>query len=84
MRSKAVTGIKNGPYSPLGLITHSAKETRQQKQQWRQGLEVTGIRERGGQNLKKGAGGVGRGGGLHKIGGVRTPLPAKMLFIVKT
>ena len=47
-------------------------------------MEVTGIRERGGQNLKKGAGGVGRGGGLHKIGGVRTPLPAKMLFIVKT
>ena len=35
-----------------GMITHLAKETRQQKSVWGE-----------------------RGGGLHKLGGVRNPLP---------
>ena len=58
-----------------GTITHSAKETRQQKEQWGWRLDVTGKWEGGGQNLKRG-GGVGNvRGGLHKIGGVRNPRP---------
>ena len=41
------------------MITHSAKGTGQQKEQWGWGLEVTGKWEEGiGQNLKK-RGGVG-------------------------
>ena len=48
-------------------ITHSAKETRQQNEQWGWGWRQHG---RGGeQNLKKGEGRQYRGG-LHKIGGL--------------
>ena len=52
------------------MITHSAKETWQQKEQWGWGLEVTEV---GGKwwtkHEKGGVGGGGRqyGGGLHKI-----------------
>ena len=45
------------------MITHSAKETGQQKEQWGWRLE-----EWVGQNLKKM--GVGNRVGLHKIGGL--------------
>ena len=52
------------------MITHSAKETGQQKVQWGWHLKVTGKwgEEWVGQNLKKR--GVGNRVGLHKIGGL--------------
>ena len=53
-----------------GTITHSAKETGQQKEQWSWGLEATG--KRGGwTNLVR----EYRGEGLHKVGVVRISLP---------
>ena len=58
-----------------GMITHSAKETGQQKEQWGWGLEVTRKCEgKGWKKLEKG-GVVGNvGGDLHKIVGL-APLP---------
>ena len=50
------------------MITHSAKETRQEKKQWGWVLEVTG-KLGCEQNLKKGLGNRGGGGGvLHNRG----------------
>ena len=58
----------NSQHIKCGAITHSAKETRQQKEQWGAwGREVTGKGEEGvGQNLKKRDRQYRRG--LHKIG----------------
>ena len=53
------------------MVTHSAKETRQQKEQWGWGLVVTEKWGGGGGRLDKvlkRRGGVGNIGGLHKIG----------------
>ena len=53
-----------------GMITHSTKETRQQKEQWEWGLEVTGKWGGGrvGQNLKKSVvGNIGRARDLQLI-----------------
>ena len=51
------------------MITHLAKETRQQKEQWGWGSEVTGKwGVEGGQNLEKG--GWQYKGGLHQTGGL--------------
>ena len=51
------------------MITHSAKETRQEKKQWGWVLEVTG-KLGCEQNLKKGLGNRGGGGGgFFIIGG---------------
>ena len=49
------------------MITHSAKETRQEKKQWGWVLEVTG-KLGCEQNLKKGLGNRGGGGVLHNRG----------------
>ena len=46
------------------MITHSAKETGQQKNQWEWGLEMTGKWEGVGQNLKTGGGRQYRGESL--------------------
>ena len=61
-----------------GTITHSANKTRQRKEKWGWGLEMTG-KGRGGQNLKK-RGGVGNiWGVVHNIWGFRTSLPTMAL-----
>ena len=54
-----------------GVITHSVKETWQQKEQWQWMLEA---RWGGGWTKfeKKGVGNKGGGGSLHKIGGLGT------------
>ena len=54
-----------------GAITHSAKETRQQNEQWGWGLEAT---EKGDWTKFEEAERGQYRGGIHKIGGVRTPL----------
>ena len=56
---------------------HSAKETGQQKEQWGWRLEAAGKEGGGGsgQTLKKGVGNIG---GLHKVEGVRSPLPTML------
>ena len=60
-------------HTKCGLITHSAKERGQQKEQYGWGLEIQGIGGRGmvvGQNLKKW--GIVKIEGLYKIGGLVT------------
>ena len=53
--------ITQGRVGTMDMITHSAIETRQQKEQWGGGLEATL-----GRQYRR---------GFHKIGGFRTPLP---------
>ena len=61
------TIMYNSQHIKCGVITHSVKETRQQKEQWGWGREVTGKGvERVRQNLKKRGRQYRRG--LHKIG----------------
>ena len=68
-----------------GVVTFLAKDTRQQKKQWRWRLETTGKGEEFGQNLRKWEGWWdGNVGGFHKIGEIRKPPPAIGFYLFET